>query len=663
MAATSRTQYQHFVPQFLLRNFSHPYKPVKKDPKKQQHSKLKGEKRMYRGDRVVNTIDLSSQTPTPCEARVDRIFGQMDMYRDSNKPSAEQQEIEKMFSRMEGQASIAFRKITKAFEGKEEVLWLARHERDLIRKFLFLLKYRGSTFHQRFYHEITEDCESDDRELLWEYMKDKGFKRPMDVWFNNLKIIMELNMDPEKAWIKELPKQMYTEDAMWFISHVQGMYMAICTPSNPIDEFILTDNCYNVFEGPNSFVIDKTSGRLEPAYYAPLHEFAPISPKLMIVLRSFLLPVPEEDVNPVIKAERNLWNLGVLDCVYKEEVKSLLSDLPITKAQNNYSGMVDGRLVLNSDEDGTSRKNHRFCFKYFPLDTKHVHTISAILLQNSYTCSRIVFGTNESLLRTLDAHLTSPWNTMMGDDASVRIEFLRRLGAVAKLLGSEKEPIWTEPSDPEVRDNEGARLKILEQRRLYYQTINKDDLDPKPDTDNEFLQLYYRLGGSDHTLFKDVEQAGLMWKLRIKIDSWSQGVDESIRQRNRLILTDIYLSFPPRRVWLYGKQVRFAHLETTEELENLADNGNFIREPEDIIAQASQIIRPQCLSQLMYKATMNDIWMKERSEVDLWAKVIKMDEHARAQFTLLKRLNGCHPQSIRDCGKLYMEFLSRSAGA
>jgi hypothetical protein len=305
MAGNSRTQYQHFVPQFLLRNFSHSYRPQKDDRQKTKRSKRKDEKRIYPGERVVNTLDLSEDLPVPREAPVNRVLGQMDMYRDTSKPSSDQQHIEQMFCNMEGQASIVFRKITKAFEQKENGLWLTREERDLLRKFLFLLKYRGDGFHHRFYHDNPESYKADDRELLWEYMAEMGFQRPADVWFHNLKTIMELHMDPEGKWEQDLPKRMFVDDAIWFIVHVQMMYMAICTPSNPADEFILTDNSYNVFEGPFCFVNDAKTGNVEAASLTPLHEFAPISPKLMIILRSSMLPVTEEDSNPTAKAQRD----------------------------------------------------------------------------------------------------------------------------------------------------------------------------------------------------------------------------------------------------------------------------------------------------------------------------------------------------------------------
>jgi hypothetical protein len=107
------------------------------------------------------------------------------------------------------------------------------------RKSLFLLKYRGSTFHRRYYHDNAECYEADDWELLREYISEKGFKQPTEGWFDNLKTILELGMDPEGEWIKDLPKRMFSDNATWFITHAQRIYMAICTPSSLSDEFIL----------------------------------------------------------------------------------------------------------------------------------------------------------------------------------------------------------------------------------------------------------------------------------------------------------------------------------------------------------------------------------------------------------------------------------------
>jgi hypothetical protein len=139
-----------------------------------------------------------------------------------------------------------------------------------------------------------------------------------------------------------------------------------------------------------------------------------------------------------------------------------------------------------------------------------------------------------------------------------------------------------------------------------------------------------------------MKQATLMWKLRVKIDVWSQGLDEALRQRNRELLIEAYLRLPPRRVWYFLKSARFAFLDqkaghkTKDKLRGLVDS--FAEGPEDIIAQgkylviydyrgytnfevACPIIRPDKVSQLMHKATMSEIKMMGRSRFNLWAPI------------------------------------------
>lgn len=135
-----------------------------------------------------------------------------------------------------------------------------------------------STFHKRFYHETATDYDANDREKLLEYMKEKGFSKPIDVWLDNIEVIINLDMDDELRWISELPKRMYPDDATWLTMHCQFLYMAICTTSQADDEFILTDNGYHVSEGPNHCVTDLSTGNSKELAWINLHEFAPISP-------------------------------------------------------------------------------------------------------------------------------------------------------------------------------------------------------------------------------------------------------------------------------------------------------------------------------------------------------------------------------------------------
>lgn len=130
-----------------------------------------------------------------------------------------------------------------------------------------------------------------------------------------------------------------------------------------------------------------------------------------------------------------------------------------------------------------------------------------------------------------------------------------------------------------------------------------------------------------------MDQASRMWKLRVKIDAWSKGLDESLRERNRLLLIESYLRLPPRRVWLFVKHIRFAFVERWKGFGRKIKVGDYTHGPEDIIARgkcllpipmqsilteiASKVIKPEKLAQLMYKATKNDLHVKERPEINL----------------------------------------------
>jgi len=144
-----------------------------------------------------------------------------------------------------------------------------------------------------------------------------------------------------------------------------------------------------------------------------------------------------------------------------------------------------------------------------------------------------------------------------------------------------------------------------------------------------------------------MKQATVRWKLRVSIDFWSNGLDATLRQRNRELLIEAYLRLSPRRVWFFLKHIRFAFLVQAARLEaenepfDLADL--YVQGPEDAIARGkclssivyaryinfeivSPIIKPEKLAQLMYKAAMNDMKMKERLDFNLCAyKTLGLD--------------------------------------
>lgn len=473
--AAQNGQYQHFVPQFLLKNFAHKVPKAPKGPK--GAPKPKYEKGMYPGDLVISSLDLTQDTAVFTEKPVSRILGQINMYDDFTKPSGEQRDVEKSLSKLEGQAALIFTKITKAYAAGDGGVVLTRDERNLIRKFLFLMKYRNRRFHVRFFHDKPEAYSEDDKYVLRDYMADNPqFKTPMQVWLHGIKTIINLDMDTDGKWELELPKKMYPDDAFWFMTHVQSFYMALCVPSEAENEFILADNSYAVHEGPNQYARDIKSNKEEALAYAELHQFAPVSPKIMVVLRSCLLPNPLEDQDPEVKEKRGFERSMVMEA--HGNAKGLLADLPVGKAGNNYSRIVDDRIVLDENYVGR-RKDHQFHFPFFPIQSRHVNTINSLFLDNCLGCTSLVFNCKKAFARLLEWYLTADPFTigkiMLGEDKKDRLKTLKKLDAVSHSLGSKKRAVWIMHTlRPTVDDHEQLRLGNLERYRKFKEVFSDD---------------------------------------------------------------------------------------------------------------------------------------------------------------------------------------------
>lgn len=388
---------------------------------------------------MLHAIDLAGAAPNIVETPVSRTFGLTDMYRDFTH-ATNQHYIEDQLARLESRAGMVITKICKAFEAGQAEVWLPRPDRDILRKFLFIMKYRGSRAYKRFYHDSADGYSENDREKLLHYMREKGFERPVDVWFDNIKAILELKMDPNREWMGKLMNWIYPDDAKWFMAHTQMMYLALCTPSGK-EEFLLTENSYGIHEGPTT-----------ETTYTEYHIFAVISPKLMMILRSCILPVLEEDSDQEIKLWRKtMYQLNVNQHVDPQNASSLLEDLPVTKARNSYTKLVDGRISLLDGEDGSYRANHKFCFRFFPISAEHVNKINAIMLTESCNTSKIVFKSKFWVLQTLEYYLSMPceqkdrvyrFKIFENTPDEPRLAWLKKLEQAAKQLGSNTKAVY-----------------------------------------------------------------------------------------------------------------------------------------------------------------------------------------------------------------------------
>jgi hypothetical protein len=82
---------------------------------------------------------------------------------------------------------------------------------------------------------------------------------------------------------------------------------------------------------------------------------------------------------------------------------------------------------------------------------------------------------------------------------------------------------------------------------------------------------------------KDMDQGAKMLNMRIKIDVWTQGLDESFREKVRENLRDLFCQLPARRVWFYLKNLRHMLLKGNGTVGSQLDSDHLMGEPEDVI--------------------------------------------------------------------------------
>lgn len=473
-----------------------------------------------------------------------------------------------------------------------------RKDRDTIRKFLFIMKYRSTIFHRRFQHETFEDYWADDKEQMVEYAMKKGFKRPIDVWFDNLRVILELEMDPAGSWMREIQERMYPPDALWAILHLEGMYMTVCTPQDAAAEFLLSENLFSIFEGPSDLQFDPETGNETPGVYTEYHALATISPRLMIVLRSALLPEQIEDMIPEVRETRTLLDrMNRNFHLDPESARSILEDLPVHKPGNSYTSLVNGRLELKAREDGSRKAHHKFGFKFFGLRARHVNALNRVILEQIPGTAGLCFSSRPALRAILEWYLSSrpedqapySFKRFTGPE-DVGLETLKKLENTARLLGSDVQAIYRLHGvrEIEMRISESIEANIQSGRHEYPMLDTYVNLGLQPPLLLLSLLLADFSGGSGSTWHKDMTQVHKMRYLRIQIDVSTKGMDENVRSSISENLVELYCKVPSRRIYLYTKNIRFMKLVGGSKIENLCrDSGGDMpgRQHEDAIGQ------------------------------------------------------------------------------
>ncbi|KAL9110639.1 MAG: hypothetical protein Q9227_004816 [Pyrenula ochraceoflavens] len=661
MINESKSQYHHFIPRFILEQFAHPYRPTRQQLRN-------GSKNAYRrGQSMLYTIDLAEKGEV-VEAPVVKSFGLTDMYRDLRQDEGRQHHLEQQLSVLESRAGQIISRIRKRYEAGEKDVWMTRKERNDLRRFLFIMKYRSTGFHKRFQHETAHEYSENDKKRLLQYMKSKGFTRPIDVWSDNIKALLDLEMDSGLKWAPNLREKMYPDDAMWALTHIQSMCLALCTPSDEDCEFLVSGNLFGLHEGPTDSSIDLASGKETGGVYTEYHFFAVISPKLMIVLRSNCLPNPEEDADEARKNWREDWYNSMLRMHnYPSKAHSVLESLPVRKANNSYTRFVEGKRVLKEGEDGSPRAYHKFGFPFFRIGSDHVNMITGIILNEAHAVDTLAFHSKTVTLKALEWYLSSPvdekphiygYKVIFEGPADPRLICLKKLENAARSMGSNVSAVY-KSLDPRQEKSKEFRGKLENELEKAFRLSPKGPATP-----------YIKLGGSGKEFLYDTDQAQKMLNLRIKIDVWSEELrlGKDAREKARMNLTDFYCrEIPTRRILFYCKPIRCHKLRNGEKDRSNALNpaASSMGGPEDVIAEVSHLFHPDRLSKALYTTAMNSI---EIATIKMHLEIgnhggrgnLASADKALAGALLLSKILSGPAGSICDCGVKPIELRARS---
>lgn len=389
----SASEYQHYIPQFILRKWSDYRTPVFDGNIDKKIAKKARSRAQARAQANCLILDARQGEPQLRELKVKDIFGLKNMYCNLDAATGDEQEVEKQLSSLEKDAAYILNRIEQDRADSKLETRLGRPDKDVLRKFLFIMLYRNKNFHRR-YDQPARDRNLYEEELL-KYMQIKGFQSRKQVWFANIRAIINMQFNPDPWLLKaQLEKECDPECATWCFKHLTDTFLSFCTPESPEDEFILTENCYGVFEGPS-----------DAKSWIGWHQFSPLSPRLIIVMRHKLLHGLQEAWPASLRFSWDVQRNCLVDVIKsrfddKEKAASWLQDLPISRpssSRDTYDVYKSRPLTLSEADT--------FNFKFFRISNKHAQRINCVFLEEALYTDRILFKSQNAFVRALESYL------------------------------------------------------------------------------------------------------------------------------------------------------------------------------------------------------------------------------------------------------------------
>ncbi len=221
----------HFIPQFILKNFTH-------------HNE-----QIYYWSKKTSKIEVRNTRS---------VYMVKNLYRDEKNHPTDPAIIEKKFAKLESVIAILFH---EKIIGKEPIV-LSRHENEKLRKFLFLLSFRSSARKQQY---IDANFDETTKSSLAKYVKNEDY---VDLWLREIDTILDTENYHEIQNSKNVSWEIRTD----FRTHLSSYYMTFVTPRG--QDFLLCD----IYPTAEIYPLGLNGANL----YA--HFIFPISPNLLLLL-------------------------------------------------------------------------------------------------------------------------------------------------------------------------------------------------------------------------------------------------------------------------------------------------------------------------------------------------------------------------------------------
>lgn len=258
--STSRDQYHHYIPRFILRRFLEDYETLKSQTNQQRRKAArKAHKKGMPDPECIFVFDLETGV---LESRpIGRVYGEVNFYQDKGNDE-NRNHLEEKLAFLENNAARIITHIHASLPSGEVVL--ARKDSEVLRKFVFLMHYRSNTVSRTYFQE---DHPGNAQAKGWirNFKKKRNFTSDAEVWLDGLSYYLETphhtilahSRENEEAggtgsilitMMGETDIDMPHYHAEAYTNFVNDYFLAVWEAADD-SEFILGHNAFGLWEG------------------------------------------------------------------------------------------------------------------------------------------------------------------------------------------------------------------------------------------------------------------------------------------------------------------------------------------------------------------------------------------------------------------------------